>query len=485
MDILQALNPNLAQATPQTGAATAASDVAVEGAVPGEFSNLLMQQLGAAKDLGKTIAPQVKAETVSNMPLELAINPDQIINLDQKSALVNLSETETVPAEIIDTSMLEAKLDDVNIEETALSDEEFLKQNLLNSNLVNPQSELPINDLSPRPKVFDQNLSKQVEDVLNPTEVRVNPEQLQLQNVQKASVESQLNVNSTTTANTNLQELLATGEQTANPEMLESLPIEGKNTGRSPAIDFDKAEVDSKLLNFDDFVSQKNAVTKKIMPQQVYGTPQKNALINSNKLVAKEAATKDIALPEHRSLTVNDLTSHLSSNPVTMNKTENSIDVNVSQNQKVFNMSDMKTSNPQEIITQITDYIAQVKTAKEPTVNMKVQHDQLGMIDITVQRTQNEAMAISIGTHTQEGKAFFNHNQSDLLSSLSHAGLNVSEFKLENSSNNKSFDQSSSQQFAQGERSGQGQFGSQQNQKQSDSDRRQELWNLLKEKEVA
>jgi hypothetical protein len=137
-------------------------------------------------------------------------------------------------------------------------------------------------------------------------------------------------------------------------------------------------------------------------------------------------------------------------------------------------------------MNQITDYIVQAKASKEPTVNMRVNHEQLGMIDITVNRVAagSDAIAINIGTHSIDGKNFFQTNSKDLFSHLTSTGLNISDLKVETPS------QTAKSDFDFGGQSGRGsaqdrQFGSEQNQRRHEQERRQDLWNLLKDKEAA
>src|SRR5690606_7721948 len=67
---------------------------------------------------------------------------------------------------------------------------------------------------------------------------------------------------------------------------------------------------------------------------------------------------------------------------------------------KIFDMNNVKTSNANEVMNQITDYVVQARAAKEPTVNMRVMHEDLGMIDITVSKSgvNHESIAVNIGT---------------------------------------------------------------------------------------
>ena len=96
-----------------------------------------------------------------------------------------------------------------------------------------------------------------------------------------------------------------------------------------------------------------------------------------------------------------------------------------------------------------------------------------------------DAIAITIATHSVDGKNFFQTNSKDLFSHLTNTGLNVSDLKVEmpNQTEKNDFDFGS-----QSGRSGAGQerqFGSEQNQKRHDSDRRQDLWKLFQDKEAA
>lgn len=319
------------------------------------------------------------------------------------------------------------------------------------------------------PKVFDPALTRGVDKIVQPKTTAVGAEL------------------------TNEQILkLAQGEAVA-PEMEAELAqamlkTPQVQTGRSPAIDLAKAEIDPQLMNMDDFVAQKNlAVKKSLNNATAYGMPQKG-----------QAAQK--AALEHglkSTQTINELgaskegTTGMNSQQFILN---NQIDLNsnakvneVQAPVKTFNMSNIKTDNPNQIMTQITDYIVQAKAAKEPTVNMRVNHEELGMIDITVNKVGagHDAIAINIGTHSVDGKNFFQANSKDLFAHLTNTGLNVSDLKVETPS------QTARNEFDFGSQSGRGgfgqdkQFGSEQNQRRHEQERRQDLWNLLRDKEAA
>jgi len=277
----------------------------------------------------------------------------------------------------------------------------------------------------------------------------------------------------------------------AQPMQLKDLLLQNKpvlaqaNAGRSPAIDFAPAEVDSQLMNFEDFVAQKKAVTGKATAPNAYGMPAKSTMnveaLMGDKAVAAMDSKPEMMLNAEGGAGGNaQLTQAAWSMeaPTELNKVE------AAQGQKIFNLNSITNKQDADsIMTQISDYIVQAKAAKEPTVNMKVQHQDLGVLDITVNRVQNDVVSIAIGTQDNASKLFLGQHRDSLLSHLSQAGVNVSDLKLEQSSNSKNSNLDQGQQHAsQGQDR---QFGSEQNQRRHDQQRREELWDVVREKEVA
>jgi flagellar hook-length control protein FliK len=271
------------------------------------------------------------------------------------------------------------------------------------------------------------------------------------------------------------------------------------NAGRSPAIDFSKEEVDPKLLNFDDFVAQKNAVTKKIIPQG-YGQPQNSQTMikmNQSPEVLKQTQAAEPVMMNAQAQTqaqtqaqaqaqaqAPEMLAPIAATVATM---EPNI-ISTEAPQKVFDLGKMEASSNDQIIDKIKDYIIQAKQAQEPTANIRVQHQDLGMLDIVVQKMPMDAVQIAIHTQTNDSKLFLNTHQRDLVQSLTQAGIQVSDLKIENSSfMTRSGSESNQQsQFSdQGQAGGHRQFGSENNQRNHDSQRREELWKMMQEKEVA
>jgi hypothetical protein len=60
------------------------------------------------------------------------------------------------------------------------------------------------------------------------------------------------------------------------------------------------------------------------------------------------------------------------------------------------------------------------------------------MVDLVVQKAHGDQVSIMINTHSMEGSKFFTKNQGELLQTLVQSGVNVSDLKLDSSSNTNS-----------------------------------------------
>lgn len=368
-----------------------------------------------------------------------------------------LSQLEGAPEGVDFAGELAASLaENVEVKPVEISAEQLLGQpTSLIQNLPQANTELA------SPKVFDPSLTKGVEQIITPQAQAGMPgltdeQVMALANGQAAEMDPEL-----------AQALLKQPQVTAG------------QPGRAPAIDLAKSEVDPQLLNMDDFVAQKNAMTKKLsMSTNAYGmkTPAQQKLALENGLKSTEVVGEAAGNQQGASKSVN-------SQQFILDQLKDAAKPNVTDVrhvQKVFDMNHVKTDNPNQIMNQITDYIVQAKAAKEPTVSMRVSHDELGLLDITVRKGPGagaDAVAINIGAHTADGKSFFQQNSKDLFAHLSQAGINVADLKVETPSQSarNDFGAPSQQQGSRGDQ----QFGSESNQRRHEQDRRKELWNLL------
>jgi hypothetical protein len=343
--------------------------------------------------------------------------------------------------------------DEPKVKEVKVSADKELRKP---SSLISEENE-ESNPDSISPKVFDPSMTKDVQKLIGPetTQVEMTDEMVLK---------------------------LAEGEKVTDVDLLVGelkSELEAKATGRAPAIDFAEAEVDPELLNMEDFVAQKNLANKKVVTQNAYGmNPQASKIAMENGLKNSQII-KDTAGANSESASQSMNSQQFILNMMSENKPTGSQEVAAPV--KVFDMSAIKSESADKIMTQITDYIVQAKAAKEPTVTTRMNHDQLGLIDITVSKTgavNADAIAINIGTQSMDGKNFFQQNSKDLFTHLSNAGLNVADMKVETSSQTAKNDFDMNGQNQKGN-SQEKQFGSESNQRRQDSQRREDLWKLL------
>lgn len=156
----------------------------------------------------------------------------------------------------------------------------------------------------------------------------------------------------------------------------------------------------------------------------------------------------------------------------------------VNTQNNVFDISSLQgATSTDQVITKIQDYITQSKVSNQQDVQMSFEHDKLGKVDLHVEKAHNNTLNISIGARSLEGARFFQQHQGELLATLSHAGINVGDLKLEtSSSNNQSSSDNSKQEFSQNSKQG---HQSESGQKDEDSRKRKELWSTFQDKEVA
>lgn len=163
------------------------------------------------------------------------------------------------------------------------------------------------------------------------------------------------------------------------------------------------------------------------------------------------------------------------------NKSDESNTKEIAKANKVFDLSSLKSSSANEVIDQISNYIIQSAASRKPKVELSVQHEDLGRINVQVTRTNPHQVNIEIMTQSGEAKQFLNLHQADLLSHLSNSGINVSDLKIDQSNTSNQTD-SNSKNSGEGF-GGKNQFSqnhSEDNNKREDSKRREEMWNLYK-----
>ncbi|CAM9952228.1 unnamed protein product, partial [Chrysoparadoxa australica] len=156
---------------------------------------------------------------------------------------------------------------------------------------------------------------------------------------------------------------------------------------------------------------------------------------------------------------------------------------------KVLDLSNISASNKSELISKIGNYIEQSYVAGQDSVEMIVNHDELGQFRVSAHKSgPGNQVQLEINTMTQQGQQFFVDNESEMIKTLSQNGIKLSDVKIlpgsdimlageGRSAGNESFSQGQgrgeSGQFNQNSR----QFGDNQNGEQ----RRRQLWKNAQE----
>jgi hypothetical protein len=159
---------------------------------------------------------------------------------------------------------------------------------------------------------------------------------------------------------------------------------------------------------------------------------------------------------------------------------------------KVFKLEQLAStelSDTDKLISKISDYIIQSKASSEPRVEMSIAHKEFGVMDIVVEKMSrsSDELNIIIRGQSELGRSVLGQNQSELMSTLAKSGVQVADFKIESSSSNSTgqFTQSEQGQSKQDGSAANRQFGSEQNQRNHDSQKRKELWDVLYSREAA
>lgn len=111
-------------------------------------------------------------------------------------------------------------------------------------------------------------------------------------------------------------------------------------------------------------------------------------------------------------------------------------EMQTNENQKVLDLSNIHTSNTNEIIKKISDYVEQNQVANKQSLDLTVKHDSLGEFKIQVSkmpesmnRGQN-LIDMQITTSSKEGHDFFVKNEVSLMKNLNQAGINLSDLRV-------------------------------------------------------
>lgn len=162
-----------------------------------------------------------------------------------------------------------------------------------------------------------------------------------------------------------------------------------------------------------------------------------------------------------------------------------------SKEANIVNLSQIQSTNKTELVNQVSNYIEQAYVAGQDSIDLVVNHDELGQFRINATKSgPGQQVDLEIQTLTGQGQQFFAENETELLKSLTQNGVKVSDFKLVGQKEFLAFGENRSQMNDQGGQSqGRGEFSqnSQQGQRQFSSERdqgrerRQQMWQQAQE----
>lgn len=152
---------------------------------------------------------------------------------------------------------------------------------------------------------------------------------------------------------------------------------------------------------------------------------------------------------------------------------------------KVLDLSNIQATNPAQLIDEISGYIATSRLENQESIDLLVKHNTLGNFKIIASKGQlPDQVNLEIAAGSEQGKAFFKNNEVEMIKSLSNSGVKLGDVKValsgdanmqssekgdDNLNQNNNFSSKHGKQFASGR-------------DQSGRERREELWNMYKER---
>lgn len=135
--------------------------------------------------------------------------------------------------------------------------------------------------------------------------------------------------------------------------------------------------------------------------------------------------------------------------PLANQKQEMGQNMQTQNSGKVLDLSKLNTTNTEEIIKRISDYVQQNQVANQDSLDLTVKHDSLGQFKIQVNKPTTPGanqMDMQITTTTAEGHEFFMKNETGLLKNLSQAGIQLSDLRIVSGGESAGFAQNDSRQ---------------------------------------
>ncbi|OUR96200.1 hypothetical protein A9Q84_07530 [Halobacteriovorax marinus] len=466
-DLINSLLGTQAQGELSSGAS---SNVVAEEGSSSEFLSLLNE----TKDLAKSgVSPSEFIEGLSDEELGLSGKEKKAL---AKSFMDHLSE-DSVKSEAPTLLAIDSKATSV--------------QDLLNKQMPVQETPVQISDVGSQVESLPKDLKGQ--EVIAP---KLTKEDFSTVNGTKAASGEEvvdpkisngklLSIKQTTKNNNNIQKMnFQSSEDFVNQSKLVSKDQGAVVANQSRNSFFPNAK-NNKVLAFK---NEQKAISKSVFSGKNPFLENKESSVKATNITSNEGALFEAVESVQNSETGNQ-SSEFSNfqNEVVAPKVSNVSSLTTgATSTKVLDFSNIQASNTEQLIDKITGYIATSRLENQESIDLLVKHDTLGNFKVTASKGQlPDQVNLEIVAGNEQGKAFFKSNEVEMIKSLSNSGVKLGDVKVVLSSDsNMQSSEKGDNNFNQNNNN----FGSQRNgqsasgRDESGRERRQELWDMYRER---
>ena len=202
-------------------------------------------------------------------------------------------------------------------------------------------------------------------------------------------------------------------------------------------------KVENAELKLQNLLSENQAQVKGQAHAKMYGKEQnllaQNIISKPSDLLIKDEVNKSSALKDELKVsefkTNNELQAIrqeaiLASSPEAVLSKDN-VQNNQVKTNTTFDMTQIKSSEPSEIMKQVSDYIQQSQLAGKDQLDLTVKHHELGQFKINVSKLQGQQhIDLQITTQSKEAHQFFVRHENDLMRNLIQSGIQLSDLRV-------------------------------------------------------
>jgi flagellar hook-length control protein FliK len=227
------------------------------------------------------------------------------------------------------------------------------------------------------------------------------------------------------------------------------------------------------------FNKEQNTINKSVFAGKNPFSQTQESALNTNNITTNESALFTAVEGVDQESNLQNLMTGQSATP------KAAVATTVASSQ-VLDLSSINPQNSEQIISKISDYITTSRLENQESVDLLVKHESLGQFKVTASKgALPDQVNLEIAAASEKGKIFFQENEVEMIKNLSKSGVKLGDVKValtsdssaqsfekndgNSNQNNNGFNSKSNQQFASGRQ-------------ESGRERREELWNLYRER---